>query len=746
MSSFYPRDSSTIFRFFSSSTPLFHSKRQHPMTLQRLLLSGLIVAAATVGSLDLRSSLSPQVFAADWIGSVSTDYFTPLNWSGTALPASGEAVNVGAVSFTNAPVYAGDNTATPAGIVKVGLASGGAFTVNSGTFGASNMWLGGVSTALGSQYPSLTVNGGAIAVNAPFDANAPFTTSYVSGAKSIFTMTAGEVNVSALFLNGNEVLFAANGALGGNAPGTLATVVMSGGTFTSPGRIRFGRSNSNDPLRDNARAEVTLSGGLMWAKGVDGAGTLNFQGGQVDFTGGVLRGGDMSSNDGFRKLTANAKRGGVDFSGGVLEIITNVSEGGIYIVPAGVDPTTVNITPFQRGQSRTLGVSGTSDEDRFFTTLTNAAVRCLMTTDPVSGKQQSNGFASNKGDYNLDGMVNMADYTVWTAQNGNTYSTDPLDATAVLGYYGGDGNGDGVVNSLDYDVWNSLYGQSTVGGPYVAAQNIAINVGSGTQTQSAAGYPQLTFLSARDVTKSGAGTVVFDATNTYTGTTFVQQGTLQLATQTAANSSRFVPQAGGVLALPSAVSLETTVEGLNPNAGGLTDVASGRMTVSRGLNPASLVIGLVVGRSGGSFSGTSGITSSTAAAELALGTPRSVGWLDNGDGSVTFAYAAPGDTNIDWTIDVLDAANFLALGKFDSGSPASWLDGDFNYDGIVDILDASDFFTTGLFNEGNYNLAPAPGGSITAVPEPAVLPLACLLGSFAVIIRLRRCGLRGASL
>ena len=113
------------------------------------------------------------MFAADWIGGVSNDYFTPGNWSGTALPASGEAVDVGGVPFTNAPVYAGDNTATPAGIVKVGLASGGAFTVNGGTFGASNMWLGGVSTAPGSPVPSLTVNGGSIAVNAPFDVNAP---------------------------------------------------------------------------------------------------------------------------------------------------------------------------------------------------------------------------------------------------------------------------------------------------------------------------------------------------------------------------------------------------------------------------------------------------------------------------------------------------------------------------------------------------------------------------------------------
>ncbi len=688
------------------------------MTLRRILLSGLIVAAGTVG-FDLRSSLSPQVFAADWIGGVSTNYFTPGNWSGTAAPASGEAVNVGAVPFTNAPVYAGDNTATPAGIVKVGLASGGAFTVNSGTFGASNMWLGGVSTALGSQYPSLTVNGGAIAVNAPFDANAPFTTSYVSGAKSIFTMTAGEVNVSAAFLGGNEVLFAANGALGSNAPGTIATVLMTGGTFTGPGRIRFGRSNSNNAANDNARAVVTMSGGLMWAKGVDGAGTLNFQGGQVDFSGGVLRGGDMSTNDGFRKLTANGLRGGVDFTGGVLEIITNVSEGGVYIVPAGVDPSTVTITPFQRGQARTVGVSGTNDDDRFFTTLPNAAVRCLMTTDPVSGKQQSNGFASIKGDYNLDGMVNMADYTLWTAQNGNTYSTDPLDATAVLGYYGADGNGDGVVNSLDYDVWNSLYGQSTVGGPYVAAQNIVINVSSGTQTQSAAGYPQLTFLTARNVTKSGAGTVVFDATNTYTGTTTVQAGKLVLATSSAAVSGQFVPTAGGVVALPATLAVQTSVEQLNPNAGGLTDVGNGLLVVSRGLDAASLVTALRAGRGDGSWTGTSGITSSEAAADLAAGIPRAVGWLSNTDGSVEFAYAAPGDSNLDWQVDMLDAANFITAGKFNTGDPATWFQGDFNYDGVVDVLDSANFITTGLFDTGSYNSAPVAVGAVSAVPEPS---------------------------
>ena len=67
-------------------------------------------------------------------------------------------------------------------------------------------------------------------------------------------------------------------------------------------------------------------------------------------------------------------------------------------------------------------------------------------------------------------------------------------------------------------------------------------------------------------------------------------------------------------------------------------------------------------------------------------------------------------------MDILDAANFLSFGKFDTGLPASWLEGDFRYDGVVDILDAADFFATGLFDAGRYN--PSAGG-VAAVPEPS---------------------------
>ena len=100
--------------------------------------------------------------------------------------------------------------------------------------------------------------------------------------------------------------------------------------------------------------------------------------------------------------------------------------------------------------------------------------------------------------------------------------------------------------------------------------------------------------------------------------------------------------------------------------------------------------------------------------KAALSAPQFVAKLLEGvgGGSLSVAYAAPGDTNIDWSIDILDVANFLALGKFDTGEAATWLEGDFNYDGIVDILDAAEFSSTGLFNTGNYNMPRAMAGGL----------------------------------
>jgi sulfatase modifying factor 1 len=156
----------------------------------------------------------------------------------------------------------------------------------------------------------------------------------------------------------------------------------------------------------------------------------------------------------------------------------------------------------------------------------------------------------------------------------------------------------------------------------------------------------------------------------------------------------------------------------------LIDVGDGKLTVSLSTLTTGVVEAIVAGRGDGSWNGSSGVTSSQAAKDLAQGVSRTVGWLDNGDSSVTLAYAAAGDANCDWWVDVVDVSNILTSAKFDTGLLTTWLEGDFNHDGILDALDLADVLNTGLYDAGMYNPRSGVSGNLaTAVPEPSLSPL-----------------------
>lgn len=188
--------------------------------------------------------------------------------------------------------------------------------------------------------------------------------------------------------------------------------------------------------------------------------------------------------------------------------------------------------------------------------------------------------------------------------------------------------------------------------------------------------------------------------------------------------------------------------------GGRIDVGRGSVTVATGLSPADLVVQLRGGRGDGSWTGAHGVTSTAVAADAARGVARAVGWVALGGGGVQFAYAAPGDTNLDWHIDLLDVANVLAFGRFNTGQSATWGEGDFNYDGVVDVLDAADFVSTGLYDRGGYNQSAGAAG-VAAVPEPtawtavwavAIVGLARRSGGRRNRRTMRHCGFdRGAN-
>jgi len=320
---------------------------------------------------------------------------------------------------------------------------------------------------------------------------------------------------------------------------------------------------------------------------------------------------------------------------------------------------------------------------------------------------------------------------------------------------------------------------------------ITISVASGSQTQLQTGNSMIRGTSP--VTKTGAGTVVYDVANTTTGSTAIQVGTIRVSNSLGLAASPTTIHAGsqllvdpgivlkaprvtlaggtltasalavngttgiGILTVSSGVvagapSLSITGSGrmvLSPTSApsldvsrltidqasrGILDLGNGSITIAAGgITQADLRADLSAGFGDGGWNGTGGIVSSAVASAQAAGRPRTIGWLDNDDGSLHVAFAAPGDSNIDGLIDVLDAANILAAGLFDNGLPATWAEGDSNYDASVDILDAADFLSTGLFDQGAYEGSAA--GTVAAVPEPGGLALGGLAAMIMVVAR-----------
>ena len=307
--------------------------------------------------------------------------------------------------------------------------------------------------------------------------------------------------------------------------------------------------------------------------------------------------------------------------------------------------------------------------------------------------------------------------------------------------------------------------------------DIVIDVPSGSQTQAEAGYP--TIAVADSVTKIGAGTVVFDASNAYTGPTTVSAGTLEVAAADALGSSAVTVDTGATLAIaagttmksPSvivdggtltgstiAVNDSTGITSLAINAGtiagapavsvgnggrlslvqdarvlaavgslsvtetsggGLVDLGGGQLSVAAGgTTPAEIRADIIAGRNGGAWNGAAGITSSTAAAS---GGTRTVGYIAAADGSARVSFAAAGDVDLTGTVDVFDLVAVNSSGKYGNGTASVWSQGDFNYDGVTNVFDLVGINTAGTYGRGNYFLAaptsPTVGG-VAAVPEP----------------------------
>jgi autotransporter-associated beta strand protein len=201
--------------------------------------------------------------------------------------------------------------------------------------------------------------------------------------------------------------------------------------------------------------------------------------------------------------------------------------------------------------------------------------------------------------------------------------------------------------------------------------------------------------------KQGGGTLILDQLNSHSGGSVIEAGTVVVRNASALGTGEVRVKAGATLVIDPAAG-EVAAGSLVIEEGGFVDLGGGRMLIRTGGSAESIMALILAGQGDGSWSAATGLGSSGAAEANAAGQQRRIGWLDNGDGSFTVAFAAPGDTNLDGSIDILDVANFFTGGKYDAVVTTAWTEGDFNYDAQADILDIADFFGTSLFDAGPY--------------------------------------------
>jgi len=213
--------------------------------------------------------------AADWLGTVSTDWFTAGNWNPAAVPGSGTAVII-------------NNAGTPATINAPGAVAG-AVTVGNGTgqSGMLNISAGGVLTSAAS--------------NLAYDPNTTGTAT-VTGAGAVWNSNSldlgmdagavGQLNV----LNGGKVstgrMYLGYGNGGTGASGTVL-VSGNGSSFTSSGFVYAGYGGTGTITVTGAGASFssgTFGIGYMSYGGVSGNGTFNLQNGATASSGSVTIG------------------------------------------------------------------------------------------------------------------------------------------------------------------------------------------------------------------------------------------------------------------------------------------------------------------------------------------------------------------------------------------------------------------------------------------------------------------------
>lgn len=451
--------------------------------------------------------------------------------------------------------------ASTAGAKTVTVSSGGQLDFNnqSPTARTYSFKIAGTGDGTGAL---VNTTGGGVASNAGV-LNVELTDHATIGGTQRFDIGYGNNTGGTITGNGKTLTKVGTNDIGfrGDASGTPISIVVNAGRIWAENTdLAFGDTTGTLTINSGGSAGTYANRTIATPVTLNAGGTIHNQGGTSavgTWTGAINVAGDANLNPAAQTITIDGVMSGtggitVNANGGTANLnAANTFSGGLSVGPTGTTATTVNL-----GASSTLGVSA------------GKQIRVGNNGAAGTGNQilNANGAVTNAGSLYVGrpGILNLNSGATWT-QSGDMsvngqggYASDVNVLSGASFTYSGTGT-----IKLEPAAANAANATLDISGTFTTAKGfertVATSTGNGTVTllggtlKLSANVPAITtgnvlfalgtgggtidtngfngtiaaaISGGETLTKTGAGTLIIDGNNTYSGATSVQNGTL----------------------------------------------------------------------------------------------------------------------------------------------------------------------------------------------------------------------------